>query len=104
MLKITETALNQIKQGAQGDLQGMFLRIAAAKKDDGTIEYGMGFDDNKADDDASVDFDGFEVVIAASSRDLLMGATIDYVELEDNQMHFIFINPNDPSHSMPENH
>ena len=62
----------------------------------------MGFDDNKSDEDAVVELDGLEVIIAPSSRDLLIGATIDYVPLENEEMHFIFINPNDPNHKAPQ--
>ncbi len=30
-----------------------------------------------------------------------MGATLDYVELQPGQHHFIFMNPNDPDHAPP---
>jgi len=103
MLKITDAALAQIKKSLTDDNAGLSLRIAAAKDKDESIQYGMGFDDNKTDDDAVVDFEGLEVLIAPGSRDLLFGATIDYVALDGDTMHFIFINPNDPSHKAPEN-
>jgi len=103
MLKITEAALEQIKSSTSDETAGMSLRVAATKAADDSIQYGMGFDDNKTDEDAVVDLDGLEVIIAPGSRDLLMGATIDYVQLDDQNMHFIFINPNDPSHKAPEN-
>lgn len=102
MLTITDAALEQIKQSITDDVAGMALRIAAAKADDDSIQYGMGFDDNKTDDDAVIELDGLEVIVAPGSRDLLIGATIDYVELEEGNMHFIFINPNDPNHKAPE--
>jgi len=102
MLKITEAALDQIKKSLAGDNEGLSLRVAAAKDKDETIQYGMGFDDNKTDEDAVVELDGVEVIIAPDSRDLLIGATIDYVALDGEKMHFIFINPNDPNHKAPE--
>jgi len=101
MLKITDTALAQIKTSMTEETAGLSLRIAALQGEDGSIQYGMGFDDNKSDEDAVVELDGLEVLIAPGSRDLLIGATIDYVPLENEEMHFIFINPNDPNHKAP---
>lgn len=102
MLKITDAALEQIKKSMVDDNAGLSLRVAAAKDKDDSIQYGMGFDDNKTDDDAVIEFNGLEVIIAPDSRDLLIGATIDYVALDGDNMHFIFINPNDPNHKAPE--
>ena len=102
MLKITDTALTQIKTSMSEETTGMSLRIAALQADNGSIQYGMGFDDNKTDEDVVVELDGLEILIAPGSRDLLIGATIDYVPLENEEMHFIFINPNDPNHKAPE--
>lgn len=102
MLKITDTALEQIKTSMSEETTGMSLRIAALQDDSGAIQYGMGFDDDKTDEDVIVELDGLEVLIAPSSRDLLIGATIDYVALENEEMHFIFINPNDPNHKTPQ--
>jgi len=103
MLKITDTALTQIKTSITEETAGMSLRVAALQADNGSIQYGMGFDDNKTDDDVVVELEGLEILIAPGSRDLLIGATIDYVPLENEEMHFIFINPNDPNHEAPEN-
>jgi len=101
MLKITDTALAQIKASMTEETNGLALRIAALQAENGAIQYGMGFDDQKSDEDAVVELDGLEILIAPGSRDLLIGATIDYVPLENEEMHFIFINPNDPNHKAP---
>ena len=102
MLNITDTALQQIRDAArQGNMVGMPLRVAAKRNDDGSIDYGMGFDDNKTSEDAVVEYEGLEVLIGAASRELLIGTTLDYVELEPGQFHFIFSNPNDPTHQTP---
>jgi len=103
MLNITEAAAEQMKLSVTEETKDMPLRVAAAKMDDGSIQYGMGFDDNKADSDIVIDCDGLEILIADNCIELLSGATIDYVALEDENMHFIFINPNDPNHKAPEN-
>jgi len=102
MLKISDAALEQIKKSMSESGASMSLRVAAAKGEDDAVQYGMGYDDNKTDDDAVVEFDGLEVLIAPESRDMLIGATIDYVALDGDNMHFIFINPNDPNHKKPE--
>lgn len=103
MITITDAALEQIKKSAsEGDMAGMSLRIAASKDKDGNIEYGMGFDNNKADTDAVVSIGPLDVLIGETSRDLLTGATLDFVPIEEDEMHFIFINPNDPNQTPPE--
>jgi len=103
MLNITEAAAEQIKLSITEETKGMPLRVAAAKMDDGSIQYGMGFDENKSDTDAVIDCEGVEVLIADNCLELLTGATIDFVELEEDNKHFIFINPNDPNHKAPDN-
>jgi iron-sulfur cluster assembly protein len=39
------------------------------------------------------------VLVSNSSKDLLAGATLDFVEISPGEHQFIFINPNDPAHS-----
>lgn len=103
MITITDAALEQIKKSAsEGDMAGMSLRIAASRDKDGNIEYGMGFDNNKADTDAVVSIGPLDVLIGESSRELLTGATLDFVPIEGDEMHFIFINPNDPNQTPPQ--
>lgn len=103
MITITDAAIEQIKKSAaEGDMAGMSLRIAASKDKDGNIEYGMGFDNNKADNDAVVSIGPIDVLIGESSRELLTGATLDFVQIEEEDKHFIFINPNDPNQTPPE--
>jgi iron-sulfur cluster assembly protein len=41
-------------------------------------------------------------LIGESSRELLTGATLDFVPVEEGEMHFIFINPNDPNQTPPQ--
>ena len=102
MITITDAAIEQIKKSAsEGDMAGMSLRIAASKDKDGNIEYGMGFDNNKADSDATISIGPLDVLIGETSRELLTGATLDYVQIEEENMHFIFINPNDPNQTAP---
>jgi len=101
MITITPAAAAQIKLSAeQGKTEGMSLRIAASRSDDNSIHYGMGFDDSK-EDDVTVTTDDIEIIVSASSAELLKDTTIDFVELEPEKFQFIFMNPNDPNYVPP---
>jgi iron-sulfur cluster assembly protein len=78
----------------------MPLRIAAKVEDDGSFQYGMGFDEQR-DEDITCSSEGIDMVVASGHQDLLLGLTIDFVELNPGEHQFIFINPNDPSHTAP---
>lgn len=101
MITITPAAAAQIKLSAeQGKTEGMSLRIAASRNDDNSIHYGMGFDDSK-EDDVTVPAEDIEIILSASSAELLKNTTIDFVELEPDKFQFIFLNPNDPNYKPP---
>jgi iron-sulfur cluster assembly protein len=101
MITITPDAANQIRQAAEAtEADDMYLRIAARREADGSIEYGMGFDD-MGNQDQLYTSAGVDVLISDSCKDLLRGATLDYVEIDSGQHQFIFINPNDPRHQPP---
>ena len=95
MITVTSTAAEQIRQAAtQNDADGMALRIAARREFDGSIQYGMGFDDG-SEEDIQIVAEGVTVLVAPEHQELLNGATLDYVELAAGDFRFIFINPND---------
>lgn len=102
MITITPQAAEQILKSAQqqADLKEVSLRLVARLDDKGTIEYGMGFDD-ESEGDTQVVAGDIKVLVAAGCVELLSGATLDYVELNPGEQRFIFINPNDPSHKPP---
>jgi iron-sulfur cluster assembly protein len=101
MITLTPKAIEQVKTAAeQSDAAGLALRLAAKKNPDGSMEYGMGFDESK-DDDLLFKFDEVEVVMSGEYGPLLSGTTIDYVELESGQWNFIFMNPNDANYQPP---
>jgi len=102
MIKLTPAAAKQIRLSAkEGNLEGLPLRIAATRQDDGSIHYGMGFDDVK-EDDTSYTSEGVDVIVSEISKDILTGTTIDYVELEPGKPQFIFMNPNDANYTPPK--
>lgn len=101
MIKITPAAAKQIKLSAtQGNTENLPLRIAATKQSDDSFHYGMGFDETK-EGDINITSEGINVVIAASSAELLKDTTLDFVELEPGKQQFIFMNPNDPEYVPP---
>ncbi len=102
MITVTPQAAKQIRIASrESGVGNMALRLAAKKNPDGSLEYGMGFDETK-DDDMVFTFDDVSVVIAPIYGPLLNGATLDYVELNPGEYQFIFLNPNDANYTSPE--
>lgn len=92
MLNITPAAESQIKAVlTEQDEENLHLRIAARQTPQG-IEFGMGLDEVR-EQDMNFHCDGFEVLVGPSSRDLLIGVTLDYVEYQPGDYRFIFIPP-----------
>jgi iron-sulfur cluster assembly protein len=93
MLTVTPAAAEQIRIAARNsDCVGMALRVAARQVADGSIEYGMGFDEACSGDDVR-DCEGVTVVVAPISRPLLHDTVLDWVELEPGDFRFIFVPP-----------
>lgn len=101
MITVSKAAAKQILDSSkQGDAAGLKLRLAANKKEDGSIEYAMGFEDRDLDDDIYFDSEGVKIVVSATCFELLKGTELDFVKLDDiEEMQFIFKNPNDPSYN-----
>jgi iron-sulfur cluster assembly protein len=101
MFKLTIAAAQQVREAAeQGAADGLSLRLAAARKPDGSIDYRMGFD-TATEEDIRVKCEGVDVVMTPEQVPLLNLATLDFVELEPGQFHFIFLNPLDPNYQPP---
>lgn len=97
MITVTPQAAEQIRESArQGKLEGMPLRIAVTRLEDGGFHYALGFDDNSHEGDKTFQSEGIEIVVAPQSIHRLNGTVIDYVDLE-GKMELVFINPNDPA-------
>lgn len=94
MFNVTPQAAAQIKNATpQGeDTEILGLRVAARRLPDGELDYGMGFDEQR-EFDLEIAVEGVNILIGPNSRELLEGVTLDYVELEPGQFHFIFIPP-----------
>lgn len=103
MIKITPQAAKQIQLSAQqGKAENLPLRIAATRNEDGSIHYGIGFDESK-EGDITVTSEGVNIIVSTLSSDLLKNTTLDFVELEPGKNQFIFMNPNDPGFTPPSN-
>jgi iron-sulfur cluster assembly protein len=102
IITFSPAAIAQIKLNLQdGEHGNMALRIAAIMNADETLNYGMGFDETK-EDDVQFTFEGVNFLVSPDCLELLNGAHVDYVEIEDEQHHFIFLNPNDPNYKPPK--
>ncbi|MBL7002421.1 MAG: iron-sulfur cluster assembly accessory protein [Gammaproteobacteria bacterium] len=100
MIEITEKAAKQIKQSAiQTGITSGKLRVAIKKNSDGSFHYAMGFDDAISEDDLQFSCQGVDFAVSPKSAVYADGMTIDFVELENKQLNFIFINPNDPDYT-----
>lgn len=101
MITLTPEAAKQIRQSAkEGNLDGLPLRLAATRNADGSLHYGMGFDDVK-EMDTRYTSEGIDIIVSTLSKDLLAGMNVDYVELEPGKFQFIFENPNDSNYVAP---
>jgi iron-sulfur cluster assembly protein len=101
MFDITEAAAEQIRTAAQqAGTEGMALRLSARMKEDGAIDYLMGFDD-PSEADIRVVCKGVEIIMEPEAAPLLESAVMDYVELEAGDFRFIFSNPKDANYSPP---
>lgn len=93
MITITDAAAAQIRAANNNpDVFEMILRVAAYQEDDGSVNFGMGFDTERQADEHLV-VNGIELLIASSSTPYLQGVTLDFVELNPGDMRFIFIPP-----------
>lgn len=103
MFKMTPAAAEQVRNAAkQGGTEGMALRLAAQKHADGTYDYRMGFD-QASEDDIRFNCEGVEIVMAPEYVPLLDNTTLDFVELDEGDSQFVFINPDDANYSPPAN-
>ncbi len=93
MFKVTSAAAQEIlAAAARSDALGMALRVAARQVADGSIEYGMGFDEAREDDEPA-QFGALTVLVGSPSKPLLEGAELDFVEIEPGRFDFIFAPP-----------
>jgi iron-sulfur cluster assembly protein len=92
MFTLTQAAAERIRQAAvDGGMEELALRVAARRESDGSITYGMGFDEPQDGERPALLSDGVTVLIAPNSKPLLQDTELDFVELEPGQFSFIFV-------------
>ena len=102
MFKVTVAAADQVREAAkQSGTEGMALRLAARQKPDGSIDYLMGFDEAK-EEDISFKSEGVDLVMAPEDVPLLDQTTMDFVQLDEGDRQFVFLNPKDPNYVPPK--
>ena len=81
MLTVTETAVKQLKQVVekQGN-PDVALRVYVTPGGCSGFSYGMSIDDERNDDDQTIEVDGVKVVVDQFSMQYLDGAQVDYVD------------------------
>jgi iron-sulfur cluster assembly protein len=95
MFSLTPAAADQIAQAAQASgAAHLALRIAAKAEQDGSLQYGMGFDDPR-ENDLNLELEGVAVVISEQHHPLLEHIVLDFVELAPGEFNFIFIPPSE---------
>ena len=93
MIKITDAAAAQIRVANNNpDVFDLILRVAAYQEEDGSVNFGMGFDSEREADEHLI-VNGIQLLIAPSSTPFLQGVTLDFVEMNPGDMRFIFIPP-----------
>lgn len=91
MFTLTPQAASQIRASfARGGAVEAALRVAARREPDGSIAYGMGFDEPR-EGDMPLEVEGIQVLIAPPSQALLQATRLDFVELEPGTFDFVFI-------------
>ena len=96
MFSVTTSAASEIQgAAARGDAAGLALRIAARQVADGSVEYGMGFDEPR-EGDLPLQIQGVNLLIAPPSQPMLESIVLDFVELAPGNFNFIFADQNAP--------
>lgn len=101
MITVSKAAADQILASAkESNAEGLGLRLAAQKREDGSLDYVMGFADRDLDDDVFFETEGVKIIVSAGCYELLKNTELDFVKLDDvEEMQFIFKNPNDPAYN-----
>jgi iron-sulfur cluster assembly protein len=94
---VTRAASREILAAAErSDAAGLALRVAARQIADGSLEYGMGFDEQREDDEPA-EFGGLTVLLGSPSRPLLADTVLDYVELAPGRFDFVLVPTAEPA-------
>ncbi len=91
MISLTKEAATQVHASAkESGADTMALRVAARVNQAGMLEFGMGFDDERAND-TIVESWGVTLLVNAESASMLDDVTIDFSEVSPGEHRFIFM-------------
>lgn len=91
MIEITPAAAEQIRTAlAAAEGEGLALRVAAQRGSDGEIEYGMGFDERREQDEEVATDAGITLLVSPPSLESISGTVIDFVEIAPGDRRFVF--------------
>ena len=90
---VTIAAAEQIRK-SMPENETPALRIAAQVMEDGNVEVGMGFDEQR-EFDLEIVTNGINILIGATSREVLEGVTLDFQEVAPGNFNFVFVPPED---------
>ena len=102
IFEISDDAAKQINVAADASESSKWpLRISLNIDASGKFNYLMGFDQSK-EEDLQLKVNGINILIDPDSMVNLKNTKLDYVEIDDSDKQFIFINPNDPEYKKPD--
>jgi iron-sulfur cluster assembly protein len=79
-LAISARAAQEVRRAAAASgSEGMALRVAAKREADGSVLLGIGFDDERTNDDL-IETAGVTLLVSHHSRDLLEDMVLDFVD------------------------
>lgn len=91
MFTLTREAAARIREAAaRSGAAEAALRVAARREADGSIVYGLGFDELR-EGDLPLEVEGIQLLIAPPSQALLQAMRLDFVETQPGESGFVFI-------------
>lgn len=90
MIEITASAAARIRAVLSDSGEGVYLRVAARSDPGGDVEYGMGLDERREQDEEVVTDAGITLLVSPPSLDALSDTVIDFVEIEPGDHRFVF--------------
>ena len=93
MIELTERAVEQFSNKIRDSLLGKIFRIKLKKGGCNGYEYIIDYADSVQDDDTSINFDNFNIIMDPESMPYIEGSSLDYVT-EGLNSQFKFVNPN----------
>lgn len=91
MFTLSSAAATEIRAAtARSGAEGLALRVAARLEPDGSLAFGMGFDEAR-EGDMPLEIEGVPLLIAQPSQALLDDAMLDYVEVAPGRLDFVCV-------------